>query len=162
MNEIGRLAAAALLLSAAFAAPNAGAQSTKDVVGTYTIVSATVVQGDKKIEPFGPNPKGMLTLDASGRYVLALARPGLPKFTSNNRDTGTAEENKAVVTGSIVHFGTYAVADGAIIFRVETSTFPNWDGQEQKRSLTLSRDELKYTTASSLGGTATLVWKRAK
>lgn len=162
MNEKCKLLAAALLLSAAFAAPNAGAQSAKDVVGTYTIASATVVQGDRKIEPFGPNPKGLLTLDASGRYALVLVRPGLPKFASNNRDTGTAEENKAVVTGSIAHIGTYTVADGAIIFRIESGTFPNWDGQDQKRSVTLSGDELKYTVTSSLGGTATLVWKRAK
>lgn len=162
MNKMSKLAAAAVLLGAAFAASDAGAQSAKDVVGTYTIASATVMQGDKKIEPFGPNPKGMLTLDASGRYTLALVRPGLPKFATNNRDTGTVEENKAVVTGSIAHFGTYTVADGAIVFRIENATFPNWDGQEQKRALTFSGNELKYTVTSSLGGTATLVWMRVK
>lgn len=138
------------------------AQTAKDVVGTYTIISANIVQGDKKVEPFGPTPKGMMTLDANGRYTLILTRPGLPIFASNNRDTGTGEENKAIVGGSIAHFGTYTVSGGAIIFRVESSTFPNWDGQEQKRALTLSGDELKYTVASSVGGTATLIWKRGK
>jgi hypothetical protein len=121
-----------------------------------------VVQGEKTIEPFGPTPKGLMTLDGNGRYAIVLFRAGLPKFASNNRDTGTADENKAIVTGSIAHVGTYTVADGAIIFRVEHSTFPNWDGQDQKRVLTLSGDELKYTLTSSIGGTATVVWKRAK
>ena len=81
MKEMSRLAvAAALLLGVVLASPNAGAQSAKDVVGTYTIVSAMVVQGDKKVEPFGPTPQGVLMLDANGRYVLALTRPGLPKI----------------------------------------------------------------------------------
>jgi len=151
-----------LLIGVALLARDAGAQSAKDVVGSYTIVSATVVQGDKKVEPFGPSPKGVMTLDANGRYAIVLFRPGLPKFASNNRDTGTPDENKAIVTGSIAHVGTHTVAGGAIIFRVEHSTFPNWDGQDQKRVLTLSGDELKYTLTSSIGGTATVVWKRAK
>jgi len=164
MNRFGMVTATAvtLLIGVGLHARDADAQSAKDLAGTYTIVSATVVQGDKKVEPFGPNPKGLMTLDASGRYSIVLVRPGLAKFASNNRDTGTADENKAIVTGSIGHFGTYTVADGAIIFRVEHATFPNWDGQEQKRTLTVSGDELKFTLTASIGGTATVVWKRAK
>ena len=45
----------------------------------------------------------------------------------------------------------------------ETSTFPNWDGTEQKRPFTVTSDELKYTVAAaSGGGTVTIVWKRTK
>jgi len=152
------------LLCAAVALPagNAFGQSAKDLVGTYTIVALTNVQGDKTIEPYGPNPKGVMMLGADGRYVVALMRPGLPKFASNNRNTGTADEYKAVVVGSFIHLGTYTVADGHIIFRLESSTFPNWDGQEQKRALTVKGDELRYAVASTLGGTTTVVWKRAK
>jgi Lipocalin-like domain len=42
--------------------------------------------------------------------------------------------------------------------------FPNWIGTNQKRSFTISDDELKWTTPTvSLGsGTALDVWKRAK
>src|SRR5262245_59706524 len=127
MHRFGMLTvtAVSLLIGIELHTRNAGAQSANDLVGTYTIVSATVVQGDKKVEPFGPNPKGLMTLDATGRYSIVLIRPGLAKFASNNRDTGTADENKSIVTGSIGHFGTYSVADGAIIFRVENATFPN-------------------------------------
>ncbi len=143
-------------------AGNAFGQSAKDLAGSYTIISVTIVQGDKKIEPFGPSPKGVMMLDTNGRYVVTLMRPGLPKFSSNNRNTGTADENKAIVVGSLTHFGTYSVADGHIIFRLENSTFPNWDGEEQRRALTVSGDELSYTLTSTTGGTATVVWKRAK
>jgi hypothetical protein len=33
----------------------------------------------------------------------------------------------------------------AITFHIQTSTYPNWDGMDQKRPFTLSGDELKYT-----------------
>jgi hypothetical protein len=83
----------------------------------------------------------------------------------NNRTTATPEENKAIVQGSNTHFGTLSVnaADKTITFKIETSTFPNWDGTEQKRPFTVTGDELTYTVpAASGGGTATVVWKRAK
>ena len=146
----------------ALSAGSACGQTAREIAGTYTLVSFTNQQGDKTTDTYGPNPKGVMMLDANGRYVVALMRPDLPKFASNNRSTGTAEEYKAVALGSFTHFGTYTVADNHIIFRLENTTFPNWDGQEQRRALTVTGDELKYAVASSLGGTSTLVWRRSK
>ena len=52
---------------------------------------------------------------------------------------------------------------GSNHFHIERFTFPNWDGTDQKRSVTITGDEMKYTnTAASGGGKAELVWKRAK
>jgi hypothetical protein len=113
---------------------------------------------------FGPSPKGVVIFDASGHYALLVTRSGQPKFASKNRAEGTAEENKAVVNGSISHAGRYTVnkADKTITFHIEVSTFPNWEGVEQKRPFTLNGDELKYTVpAASGGGTAQVVLKRA-
>jgi len=141
------------------------AQTTKDLAGTWTLISVVNEQGGTRTESFGPHPQGMLMVDANGRYVIAIARAGLPKFASNNRATGTPEENKAIVEGSIVHFGTLAVnaADKTLTLKIETATFPNWDGTEQKRAFTLTDDELTYTVpAASAGGTSTTVWKRTK
>jgi hypothetical protein len=103
-------------------------------------------------------------IDTKGRYVVALARNGLPKLASNNRTTATAAESKAIVDGSIFHFGTISInaADKTLTFRIETSTFPNWDGVEQKRTFTLTGNELTYTNPGSGGGMVTAVWKRAK
>ena len=48
--------------------------------------------------------------------------------------------------GTIAHFGRYSVneADKTIILHIETSTFPNWNGVEQKRPFTLTGDELRW------------------
>jgi hypothetical protein len=154
-----------LLLGVVLSAGEVFAQTAKDLVGTWTLVSAVTEQGGNKTDTYGPNPKGILMVDANGRYVIAIARAGLPKVASNNRTTATPEENKAIVQGSITHFGTLSVnaADQTITFKIETATFPNFDGTEQKRPFTLTGDDLTYTVpAASGGGTATTVWKRAK
>jgi hypothetical protein len=136
----------------------------KDLVGSWTLVSSTVQQGSNTLQPFGADPRGALIFGADGRYVAMIARAGLPKFAGDNRLAGTAEEYKAIVNGAIAHFGSYVADETTITFRITTSTYPNWDGNEQKRSFKLAGDTLSYTVgdASVGGGAATLVWKRAK
>lgn len=135
------------------------------VVGTWTYASVDIVGTDgTRVPLYGPNPQGVASFDSDGHYILLTARSGLPKFASNNRNEGTPEENKAVVQGSIAHFGTYTVndADKTITFHIETSTFPNWNGTEQKRPFSVTGDELKWTTPASSGGSAEVILKRAK
>ena len=88
-----------------------------------------------------------------------------PKLASNDRLKTTPEENKAVVQGSLAHFGTYTVneADRSFALHIESSSFPNWAGTDQKRTFTIQGDDLKWITPNaSGGGSAELVWKRAK
>jgi hypothetical protein len=147
-----------------FLATPAFAQAAKDLVGSWTLVSSTVQQGTNTLQPFGADPRGALIFGADGRYVAMIARAGLPKFAGDNRMAGTPEEYKAIVNGAIAHFGSYVADEATITFRIATSTYPNWDGSEQKRSFKLDGDTLSYTVgdASVGGGAATLVWKRAR
>ena len=138
----------------------------EQIVGTWMLVSSDTVQPNGTRTPtFGPNPKGIAIFDAGGRYAFAFTNSSLPKFAGNNRLNATAEENKAVVQGSLAHFGTYTVneADRSFALRIESSSFPNWAGTEQKRPFTIVGDDLKWTTPNaSGGGSAELVWKRTK
>ena len=168
MRRAGTLATATIVAvclgTVLFVGPNS-AQSTNDLAGSYTLVSAVMDLNGNKSDTYGPNAKGVLTLDANGRYVLVFMRASLPKFASNNRMTGTPDENKAIVQGSFTSFGTYSInaVDKTIIFRVESATFPNWNGTEQERTLTIRGDELQYAvTASSAGGSSVVTWKRVK
>ena len=140
--------------------------SAKQLVGSWTLVSATVTHPDgNKVLPFGPEGKGMLVFDDSGRYSLQICRPGRTKFASNSRDKGTAAENQATVQGCNPHWGRYTVsdADRAIIFHIEHAMFPNWEGIEQRRTFKVSGDQLTYSVpAASAGGIAEVIWKRAK
>jgi lipocalin-like protein len=143
------------------------AQTLKQqIVGTWTAVSQYVDQDGKKVEPFGSNPKGMVVYDANGRFVLVLQREALPRFASNSRMTGTAEENKAIVQGSIAYFGRYSIdeKERKINLHFDGSTYPNWDGDDQTRLIAISGDELKIISPVSAvgGGTVHLVLRRAK
>ena len=162
----GVVALSVVITGAVFPRQEAAAQTAKDIAGTYTLVASTLDEGGKKSDLYGPNPKGMLILANDGRYTAVLLRSDLKKFASNNRTTGTADENKAAVAGTLAHYGTYRVEDGgkSLVLRTEGSTFPNWNGIEQRRALTVTGDELRYTTpmASTGTGSAETVWKRAK
>ena len=145
------------------------AQQANDLVGAWTLVSITLEKDGKKTEFYGPNPQGQLMYDATGHFSVILTRSDLPKFASNNRETGTAEENKAFVQGSLAYFGRYEVSetDKTITSHVESSTFPNWNGADRKTSFNIDGDKLSTQVVSgpltSIGtGTAYVVWKRAK
>lgn len=157
---IRSIVALLMLVGLALPGSQARAQSAKELVGTYVFVSETREKDGTKTEI---HAKGRLVLDANGNYVLTTIRLDLPKVSSNNRATATPDESKAIVAGSLTHFGTYTVADNALIFKIESATFANWNGAEQKRPFKLAGDELKYSlAAASGGGSVTLTWKRAR
>ncbi|AJG20326.1 hypothetical protein RR42_m2954 [Cupriavidus basilensis] len=82
------------------------------------------------------------------------------------RGKGTAEENQAIVGGSVFHYGKYVVdvKEKTITFNVEASTFPNWDGATFKRAFKVSGDQLTYTdnAPSDGSGAHDVIWKRVK
>lgn len=157
--NVSAVALVGLVLLAGSSAVAAQKSLKEQLVGTWTFATSTD-------DRWGPNPKGMLVFDANGRYVLVINRSDLPKFAANRVDQGTAEENKAVMKGMIVTFGTYSVneADKTLITQIEGGSFPNLYGGTQKRVIkSLTAEELKYLNPATTVGTATEVsWKRAK
>jgi hypothetical protein len=146
---------------------DAVAQTAKDLVGTWTLVSVTLEQDGKKTDMYGPDPQGQATFDPNGRFSIMFIRSDVPKFASTNREAGTPEENKAAVQGSIGYFGTYSVSetDKVVTYHIESCTFPNWKGADQKRLFKISGDELTLSnpgTTSVGSGKALAVLKRAK
>ena len=133
-------------------------------VGTWTLVSSYVEQDGKRIEPFGPKPLGYMMFAASDHFSWNFMRPDRPKFASNNRQTGTPEENKAAVQGNISAFGTYTLdPGGSLTLQIIGSNFPNWDGTTQKRMVEISGNQMKYfTPATSMGGSAVNILARLK
>ena len=103
------LAAAAVLTSLAVATGDVAAQQKtlkEQLVGTWSFVSSTGKTADGS-PVWGANPKGLLIFAANGAYSTIIVRSDVPKFASNNRLQGTAEENKAAVHGAIATFGKY-------------------------------------------------------
>ena len=136
----------------------------EQLVGTWTFVSSTTKLPDGS-PAWGTNPKGLLIFTENGYFSSQIVRSDLPKFASKNRAQGTAEENRAVVQGSITTFGTYTVDETKKTYtlKFEGSSFPNRVGTEQTRPFTIAGDELKVTNPSTtVGGSSEIVYKRAK
>jgi hypothetical protein len=137
----------------------------EQLVGSWAIVSNDNVAADgTKRQVFGPNPKGIMILAADGRYTLVVVNPARPKFKGNTRLDGTAEENKAAIEGAVASFGTWLTdeANNILITRIEGNLFPNDEGREQRRSITLRGDELHQVNPNpGSGGRAEIVFMRA-
>jgi len=156
---------ATMVLGLAVALPGAAvAQTAKDLVGTWTEVSnVNIHQDGSRADMFPAGSKGVFIFDGNGHYASVTLTSNLPKFASGNRNTGTPEENKAIVQGSLSHYGTYTVADKVITLKVEGSTWPAWTGTDQKRTIvSFTGDEIKWSLAASIGGTSEVGWKRVK
>ncbi len=158
-------------LGLALRAGDAAAQqpsAQQQFVGTWSLVAIHYVEKDgRRIEPFGPGAAGLLYFDAGGRFATQVMAANRPRFASNNRMIGTPEENKAVSQGVVAYFGTYTVDEAArvVTLHIEQSSFPNWNGTDQKRAFAFAGDQLRYTAASSTANpaeSAELLWKRVR
>ena len=153
-------------LGLVFAADNAQAQSLKkQIVGTWSIVSVVNDVNGSKIDLYGPNPQGQIIFTRDGHFSFSNMRPGRTKFAANSRTAGTPEENKEAMGGYLNDFGTYGIdADGTVTLHIVGCSFPNWDGTEQKRRITVKGDELKWenATPSTGSGYVVIMAKRAK
>ncbi len=133
-------------------------------IGSWILVSLT--SGDGRNLPYGPDPKGTMIVDGTGRFSITVVRSVLPKFIAGNRMTGTPEENKAVVQGCIAYFGTYSIdeATHVLTVHVEGSTFPNFAGGTQTRILSFNGDDevTYFNPTPSMGGSAKVTYRRAK
>ncbi|HLH89020.1 MAG TPA: lipocalin-like domain-containing protein [Xanthobacteraceae bacterium] len=138
----------------------------EQLLGAWDLVSFNSVHADgSKLTVFGGNPNGIAFFDSTGHYIITVMRSDRAKFAANDRTKGTADEYKATAEGTITYFGTYTVneADRALNIHVAGSSFPNWNGTDQKRTFAVSADELKLTNpVASTGGTTEVVWKRAR
>ncbi len=141
-------------------------QSLKEqLVGTWTLLSWEQKKGDgTKVERYGTSPKGIAFLDAGGRYIITVMRSDRAKYASNALWQGSAEENKETADGTITYFGTYSIseADSSIAVYVEGSSFPNWNGTDQKRFVAIAGDQLTLTVRPPGGDVVDVIWKRSK
>lgn len=148
----------------------AGAADAQPLVleGTWVMDSAYEVLADgKRTTNYGEHPKGLFMIDKNGRYSLQIFRPDRPKFASGVKATGTAEEYREAVLGSSTHTGRVSMdsANHKLIFVIDTSSFPNWEGSRQVRDYTYQDGTLTYSVPAGASGNGTIaysIWKRAQ
>ncbi|WP_234681930.1 lipocalin-like domain-containing protein [Bradyrhizobium monzae] len=146
-------------------AASQGPSLKQALVGTWIVISWEQKKNDgTTLRQFGESPTGMAIFDASGRYIITVMCSDRANYTSNTLWLGTADENKATANGTQTYFGTYSMneADRSIAIHIEGSSFPNWNGANQKRFVAITEDQLTLTIRPPSGETVDVVWKRAK
>src|SRR6266496_6772253 len=146
----------------------ATAQTLKNqLVGTWDLVVAEVTAPDgKKSYPFGKSPKGLLIFTFDGRFSQVHVGD-VPRIASNNRLTGTAAEYGAIMRGSLSVFGSYTddEARNTVTYKIASSSFPNWEGEAQTRTIDkLTAEEFVNTNPNVAGGrgSASNFYRRTK
>jgi len=136
----------------------------EQLVGAWTLVSIEVTSKDGAKRPGfgGPNAKGILILDASGRYAQVTGNPVRPKLsTTVRKDIPAVELGEAARTFG-ARYGAWAVneADKSLI---QTSELQMIEGgrTEHKSSISVSGNELKLVQAQA-GSTTEFVFRRMR
>jgi hypothetical protein len=132
--------------------------------GTWTLVAADKVLPDgETTRDYGENPKGRLVVDAKGRYSLQIFKSERLHFTSESKADGSVDEFKSAVMGSSTHYGAMTIDEpaGVLVFSIEGSSFPNWEGTTQRRQYTLDGAQLRYKVPPRADGSIPVsVWRR--
>jgi hypothetical protein len=135
------LAAAAVAASATMATTVALAEPPS-LIGAWrlTAVYDEFTDGRRR-ETWGADPRGILMISPGGAMsvqIIGADRPAKPGSTP-------AEP----VGPAVAYFGTWALeADGkGLTFKVERSTWPQWNGAALKRTATVSETTLEVVAA---------------
>jgi hypothetical protein len=156
----------ACLMAGALAAGHAAAHDTAALAGTWRLVAADVEYPDGRRGPdYGASPKGLLIVDADGRYSLQIFKSERVRFGAGDKAKGSEAEFRSAVLGSSTHYGRMRADPVAhtLQFDIEAASFPNWEGTHQVRPYTLEGDELTYRVAPrGDGGVPISVWRRVR
>jgi hypothetical protein len=138
------------------------------LLGTWHFVVAEVTAPDgAKSYPFGPKPRGMVIFTPQGDFMQIHIAAEVPKIASANRLQASPEEYAGIMRGTIAQFGTYTVDEEKKQFTMKftASTFPNWEGVSQTRSIDKLTDDEFINTNPQVGagrGSAYNLYKRAR
>jgi hypothetical protein len=136
------------------------------LVGAWTLVSVENTASDgAKSQPFGAYPKGMLIVDAGGRYAAVYGRSDRPKLKSANRSDLTAQELGTAALDFNANYATWSVneADKTIALHFDYTLIPNTEGADAKAAVSLVGDGLKLLFTNPVTGVDTdFVFRRAR
>ncbi len=119
-----------------------------ELLGHWTLVSLTIVNGTEVEYPMGRDVSGVITYDEAGHMAAQIMQADRPPFSSGDINDGTFEELSAALTGYTAYFGTYTVDESArvVTHHVRGSLFPNWVGTEQRREIAFDGDQLTLSS----------------
>lgn len=158
----GIVFAALALPSFAMAADGGGATSIANLVGAWEMIGAYREHRDgSRSDDYGANPRGTLTVGSDGRYALQIYHAERPPFEGDFR-AAEPQEYKRLLLAMSTHFGSVAVEEGKLVFRIIAASNPQWDGTVQRRAYSLNGEILEWRVPPRPDGDVPVsVWRRS-
>jgi len=136
---------------------------TLDLQGTWLLEAADALTASgERVRDYGQAPHGRLMVDAAGRYSVQIFKSERVRF-SGDKAAGTPDEFRNAVMGSSTHYGTVTIdrERHALVFRIEGSSYPNWEGTTQTRTFRVEDGVLTWQVPPRPDGTTPIsVWRR--
>lgn len=137
--------------------------SLAQLVGAWELIGAYREHQDgSRSDDYGPRPRGTLTVAGDGRYALQIYHTERPPFAGDFRAAEPSEYKRLLLAMS-THFGSIAVEDGKLVFRISAASNPQWDGSVQRRAYQLKNDVLEWRVPPRPDGDVPIsVWRRVR
>ena len=117
-----------------------------ELVGTWRLLSyiEVPIDGDDSLFPMGKQPYGLLMYAADGYMSVQVSKDERLPYQSNDKMTPTYQEMVSSVQGYIAFTGKYSIDNynAVVSYSIESSLFPNWNNQIQKRKVDFEGDIL--------------------
>ena len=117
-----------------------------ELIGTWQLLSYIEVplNGSDSIFPMGKSPKGILIYGADGFMSVQISSSERSIYSSNDRYIADDQEIISSIKGFIAFSGSYHINNQTAIvsYSIQTSSFPNWEGQIQERKVDFEGDIL--------------------
>jgi len=158
----------ALIVLAVALASNSPAQSSRDLVGTWKLVSGTARTGagDKGIDVYGRNPTGFVTYTSDGRMSLIISSDGRKPLSVADRIAAPRDERAEAFATCLAYAGRYTLNGDKLTHHIEASSFQNWVNSDQIRLVTFTGNRATFRTPPILFNgeqrVVELVWERLK
>jgi len=133
------------------------------LAGSWELVGAYREHRDgSRSDDYGTKPRGRLSVAGDGRYALQIYHAERPPFAGDFR-SAEPQEYKRLLLAMSTHFGTIAVEDGKLAFRIAAASNPQWDGTVQRRAYSLEGEVLEWRVPPRPDGDVPIsVWRRIR
>lgn len=123
------------------------------LVGAWELISyrcEPVSSDDETIYPMTPSARGIIMYTPDGYMSAQLMQPGAAKFSGGDLSGGSKDELAESMKRYLAYSGRFAVKDEGgkpvLTHQMEVSSFPNWLGNVQERTVNLEGEYLTLGT----------------
>jgi Lipocalin-like domain len=125
----------------------------EDLLGAWRLESAVEVFDDgERRDEFGLSPEGYLCYNPAGIVSATLGDSTRPRASANDPQSGTDDDFEQMARRFLAYAGPFSVdvANGTVTHHVDIALFPNWQGHDQVRRVSIEGARLSIIASDRI------------